>query len=64
MCISNLGTACAFFFQLEQNLQQRVAVMLQDSHSGFWRDSRFIVNTGRQLASHKNGECSLMSLYL
>ncbi|CAF2084630.1 squamosa promoter-binding-like protein 14 [Brassica rapa] len=41
--------------QLEQNLQQRVAVMLQDSHSGFWRDSRFIVNTGRQLASHKNG---------
>ncbi|KAF3605700.1 hypothetical protein DY000_02046033 [Brassica cretica] len=41
--------------QLEQNLQQRVAVMLQDSHSGFWRESRFIVNTGRQLASHKNG---------
>ncbi|XP_013642268.2 squamosa promoter-binding-like protein 14 [Brassica napus] len=41
--------------QLEQNLQQRVAVMLQDSHSGFWRNSRFIVNTGRQLASHKNG---------
>ncbi|KAJ4916294.1 Squamosa promoter-binding-like protein 14 [Raphanus sativus] len=41
--------------QLEQNLLQRVAVMLQDSHSGFWRNSRFIVNTGRQLASHKNG---------
>ncbi|CAH8389959.1 unnamed protein product [Eruca vesicaria subsp. sativa] len=41
--------------QLEQNLLQRVTVMLQDSHSGFWRNSRFIVNTGRQLASHKNG---------
>ncbi|KAJ0257501.1 Squamosa promoter-binding-like protein 16 [Hirschfeldia incana] len=41
--------------QLEQNLLQRVAVMLQDSRSGFWRNSRFIVNTGRQLASHKNG---------
>ncbi|CAH2036674.1 unnamed protein product [Thlaspi arvense] len=41
--------------QLERNLLQRVGVLLQDSHSDFWRNARFLVNTGRQLASHKNG---------
>ncbi|KAL1219766.1 Squamosa promoter-binding-like protein 14 [Cardamine amara subsp. amara] len=41
--------------QLEQNLLQRLGVLLQNSHSDFWRNARFIVNTGRQLASHKNG---------
>ncbi|CAN8304568.1 unnamed protein product [Cochlearia groenlandica] len=41
--------------QLEQNLVQQVGVLLQNSHSDFWRDARFLVNTGRQLASHKNG---------
>ncbi|CAH8253028.1 unnamed protein product [Arabidopsis lyrata] len=42
--------------QLEQNLLQRLGVLLQNSSSDFWRNARFIVNTGRQLASHKNGK--------
>ncbi|ESQ34695.1 hypothetical protein EUTSA_v10006656mg [Eutrema salsugineum] len=41
--------------ELEQNLLQRVGVLLQNSHSDFWKNARFLVNTGRQLASHKNG---------
>ncbi|EOA36745.1 hypothetical protein CARUB_v10012577mg [Capsella rubella] len=41
--------------QLERNLLQRLGVLLQNSQSDFWREARFIVNTGRQLASHKNG---------
>ncbi|KFK44212.1 hypothetical protein AALP_AA1G229200 [Arabis alpina] len=42
--------------QLERNLMHRIGVLLQDSHSEFWKNARFIVNTGRQLASHKNGK--------
>ncbi|XP_010477355.1 PREDICTED: squamosa promoter-binding-like protein 14 isoform X1 [Camelina sativa] len=41
--------------QLERNLLQRLGVLLQNPQSDFWRNVRFIVNTGRQLASHKNG---------
>lgn len=56
--MSSLGAVGGFFFQLEQNLLQRLGVLLQNSPSDFWRNARFIVNTGRQLASHKNGEYS------
>ncbi|KAM7253347.1 hypothetical protein ACFE04_025965 [Oxalis oulophora] len=42
--------------QLEENLLQRVDSLVQDSYSDFWRKSRFLVNTGRQLASHKDGK--------
>ncbi|KFK35612.1 hypothetical protein AALP_AA4G013700 [Arabis alpina] len=41
--------------QLQQNLMERIGVLLQDSHFEFWKNARFIVNTERQLASHKNG---------
>uniref|UniRef100_A0A1J3JYZ9 Squamosa promoter-binding-like protein 14 n=1 Tax=Noccaea caerulescens TaxID=107243 RepID=A0A1J3JYZ9_NOCCA len=50
-----LAMSPAAWEQLERNLPQRVGVMLQDSHSEFWRNTRFLVNMGRQLASHKNG---------
>jgi hypothetical protein len=42
--------------QLEQNLLERVNGLVQSSDSDFWRSGRFIVNTGKQLASHKDGE--------
>ncbi|CAA7040046.1 unnamed protein product [Microthlaspi erraticum] len=51
-----LAMSPAAWEQLEQNLLQRVGIMLQDPHSDFWRNTRFLVNTGRQLASHKNGK--------
>ncbi|CAN6580036.1 unnamed protein product [Malus baccata var. baccata] len=42
--------------QLEENLVQRVSSLVQSSDSDFWRSGRFLVNTGRQLASHKDGK--------
>jgi hypothetical protein len=29
--------------------------LVQDSDSDLWRSGRFLLNTGRQLASHKDG---------
>ncbi|XP_020890348.1 squamosa promoter-binding-like protein 16 isoform X2 [Arabidopsis lyrata subsp. lyrata] len=43
--------------ELEENLLQRVSSLVQDSD--FWRNTRFLVNTGRQLASHKHGRIRL-----
>ncbi|CAN6845521.1 unnamed protein product [Brassica oleracea] len=43
--------------QLEENLLQRVSSLVQDSE--FWSNTRFLVNTGRQLASYKHGEIRL-----
>ncbi|KAG5410178.1 hypothetical protein IGI04_006497 [Brassica rapa subsp. trilocularis] len=43
--------------QLEENLLQRVSSLVQDSE--FWSNTRFLVNTGRQLASHKHGRIRL-----
>ncbi|KAL0701964.1 hypothetical protein Bca4012_058086 [Brassica carinata] len=43
--------------QLEENLLQRVSSLVQDSE--FWSSTRFLVNTGRQLASHKHGRIRL-----
>ncbi|XP_010534410.1 PREDICTED: squamosa promoter-binding-like protein 14 isoform X2 [Tarenaya hassleriana] len=45
--------------QLEENLQERVRFLLQDSRSDFWRNSRFLVNTGRRVASYKDGKIRL-----
>ncbi|XVF74038.1 hypothetical protein PTKIN_Ptkin13bG0029600 [Pterospermum kingtungense] len=45
--------------QLEGNLLQYVNCLLQDSNSDFWRKARFLVHTGRQLASHKDGKIRL-----
>ncbi|KAJ0231635.1 Squamosa promoter-binding-like protein 16 [Hirschfeldia incana] len=43
--------------QLEENLLQRVSSLVQDSD--FWSNTRFMVNTGRQLASYKHGRIRL-----
>ncbi|VVA95510.1 unnamed protein product [Arabis nemorensis] len=43
--------------QLEENLLQRVSSLVQDSE--FWSNTRFLVNTGRQLASYKQGRIRL-----
>jgi len=43
------------FLQLERNLLQLVDSLVQDSDSDLWRSGRFLLNTGRQLASHKDG---------
>ncbi|KAF3524885.1 hypothetical protein F2Q69_00051733 [Brassica cretica] len=43
--------------QLEENLVQRVSSLVQDSE--FWSSTRFLVNTGRQLASYKHGRIRL-----
>ncbi|XWS24642.1 hypothetical protein CRYUN_Cryun28dG0120000 [Craigia yunnanensis] len=45
--------------QLEGNLLQYVNCLLQDSDSDFWRKARFLVHTGRLLASHKDGKIRL-----
>ena len=47
------------FLQLERNLLQLVDSLVQDSDSDLWRSGRFLLNTGRQLASQKDG--ALMS---
>ncbi|XP_004300082.1 PREDICTED: squamosa promoter-binding-like protein 14 [Fragaria vesca subsp. vesca] len=44
---------------LEENLVQHVSSLVQSSDSDFWRSGRFLVNTGRQLASHKDGKIRL-----
>lgn len=46
-------------FQLEQNFVERVNALVESSDSDFWRSGRFIVHTGRQLVSHKDGEHKL-----
>ncbi|GKV33347.1 hypothetical protein SLEP1_g41869 [Rubroshorea leprosula] len=45
--------------QFEGNLHQRVSLLLQNSESDFWRKARFLVHTGKQLASHKDGKIRL-----
>lgn len=45
--------------QLESNLLQHVSSLVWDSDSDLWRNGRFLVHIGRQLASHKDGEIRL-----
>lgn len=45
--------------QLEENLFLRVSSLVQDIDTDFWRNGRFLVQTARQLASHKNGKIRL-----
>ncbi|KAJ6731250.1 SQUAMOSA PROMOTER-BINDING-LIKE PROTEIN 4 [Salix viminalis] len=45
--------------QLERNLLQLVDSLVQDSDSDLWRSGRFLLNTGRQLASQKDGKVCL-----
>ncbi|XP_028098790.1 squamosa promoter-binding-like protein 14 isoform X1 [Camellia sinensis] len=45
--------------QLEGNLLQHVNSLVWDSATDFWRNGRFLVHTGRQLACHKDGKIRL-----
>lgn len=45
--------------QLQDNLLQHLSSLVQSSASDFWRSGRFLVHTGRQLASHKEGKFRL-----
>ncbi|KAL5780952.1 hypothetical protein ACOSQ2_011689 [Xanthoceras sorbifolium] len=51
-----LSMSSSAWEQLEENLLQHVNSLVQDSDSDFWRKARFLVHTGRQLASHKAGK--------
>nr|AVV48328.1 squamosa promoter binding-like protein [Litchi chinensis] len=54
-----LSMPSAAWEQLEENLLQHVDSLIQDSELDFWRKARFLVHTGRQLASHKDGKIRL-----
>ncbi|XP_057469611.1 squamosa promoter-binding-like protein 14 [Actinidia eriantha] len=45
--------------QLEANLLRHVNSLVQDSDTEFWRNGRFLLQIGRQLASHKDGKFRL-----
>lgn len=42
--------------QLEDNLVHRLMSLVHHSDSDFWRNGRFLLNTGRKFASHKDGK--------
>ncbi|KAF8084996.1 hypothetical protein N665_0688s0017 [Sinapis alba] len=52
-----LAMSASAWEQLEENFLQRVGSLVQDSE--FWSNTRFLVNTGRQLASYKHGRIRL-----
>ncbi|KAL9358325.1 hypothetical protein Peur_051578 [Populus x canadensis] len=54
-----LSMSSAAWEQLERNLLQQVNSLVQDSDSDLWRSGRFLLNTGGQLASHKDGKIRL-----
>nr|UER43247.1 SPL14.2 protein [Populus tomentosa] len=54
-----LSMSSAAWKQLERNLLQQVNSLVQDSDSDLWRSGRFLLNTGGQLASHKDGKIRL-----
>ncbi|EEF52933.1 Squamosa promoter-binding protein, putative [Ricinus communis] len=54
-----LSMSSAKWERLERNLLQQVDSLVQDSYSDFWRTGRFLLHTGRQLASHKDGNIRL-----
>ncbi|KAL6996037.1 Squamosa promoter-binding-like protein [Sarracenia purpurea var. burkii] len=45
--------------KLKENLRRHVNALIRDSDSDFWRNGRFLVQIGRHLASHKDGEIRL-----
>ncbi|KAJ0988110.1 hypothetical protein J5N97_006466 [Dioscorea zingiberensis] len=45
--------------ELEENLVQRVMSLIQHVDSDFWRSGRFLVQTNKQLASHKDEKVRL-----
>ena len=54
---SILLIACMLcFLQLEENFLQHVHSLIQKTDSDFWRNGRFLVHSGSQFVSHKDGE--------
>ncbi|XP_057975614.1 squamosa promoter-binding-like protein 14 [Malania oleifera] len=51
-----VSMSSAAWKQLEENLLQRVSSLVQDSNSDFWRNGRFLIHTGKQLASFNDGK--------
>ncbi|KAJ4849144.1 hypothetical protein Tsubulata_040173 [Turnera subulata] len=49
--------------QLERNLLQQVDSLVHSSDSDLWSSGRFLVHTGRQLASHKDGKIRSSKLW-
>ncbi|ERN11496.1 hypothetical protein AMTRI_Chr03g138150 [Amborella trichopoda] len=45
--------------ELQEGLMQRIRLLVEDSTTDFWRSGRFLVQTDRQLASHKDGKIRL-----
>ncbi|KAG9456593.1 hypothetical protein H6P81_001101 [Aristolochia fimbriata] len=45
--------------EFQEDLLHRVSSLVKDSDSDFWRSGRFLVQTERQLASHKDGKIRL-----
>ncbi|KAI3871330.1 hypothetical protein MKW92_033033 [Papaver armeniacum] len=45
--------------QFQQDFLQRVKLLVNEQNSDFWRNGRFLIHTGRQLASHKDGNFRL-----
>uniref|UniRef100_A0A7N0T023 SBP-type domain-containing protein n=1 Tax=Kalanchoe fedtschenkoi TaxID=63787 RepID=A0A7N0T023_KALFE len=50
--------------QLEENLLEQVSRLLQRTDIDIWRDGRFLVQTGKQLASHNNGKLRLCKSWI
>ncbi|XP_068647240.1 squamosa promoter-binding-like protein 15 [Aristolochia californica] len=45
--------------EFQEDLLQRVSSLIKDSDSDFWKSGRFLVQTDRHLASHKDGKIRL-----
>lgn len=55
-CVRFALTTSRVCLQLEDNLVHRLVSLVSHSNSDFWRNGRFLLNTGRQFASYKDGE--------
>lgn len=54
-----MSMSSAAWEQLEGNLLQRLQSLVQNSDTDFWRSGRFLVHTGKKLASHNGGKLHL-----
>ncbi|KAL9666446.1 hypothetical protein QQ045_000778 [Rhodiola kirilowii] len=50
--------------QLDQNLLEHVSWLIQRTHIDIWKDGRFLVQTGKQLASHNKGKLRLCKSWI
>lgn len=54
-----LSISSAAWEQLEGNLLQHLQSLVQNLDNDFWRSGRFLVHTGKKLASHNEGKLHL-----